>query len=359
MTRFGSYLARLGLTSRFACVAFVLVGCRSSLPVLAIAAAPPAEEPRERRVGLPGDGTWDHIIAASAARRLYVSHATHIDVLDLDSDTLVGVLDSLPGVHGVALDEYAHRGYTSNEGDSSITVFDTRSLQVLRRLHVRADSPDGIVFDPASRRVFAMHGNSPSLSVFDAGADTLRNVLQLGGSPDGGIPDGHGQLYVTLKDRSELLVIDTHRLSILQRWPLAPCAGPDAIAIDTVRGRVVLGCDSGTVVSVETSTGTVHPGFAIGTGVDGVSIGGNMILASTADGVVTVARCQQDRCAVERTIRTMRGSGTSALDSRTLRLYVPYDVRVAERSDSLRARMQNTGGTQGFGVQIIPLRRTP
>lgn len=359
MRRFDWYLSRLVIASRFACVAFVLVACRSSLPVLAIAAAPLADERLEQRVGLPGDSTWDHIIAASAARRLYVSHATHIDVLDLDGDTLVGVLDSLPGVHGVALDEQAQRGYTSNEGDSSITVFDTRSLQVLRRLHMRADSPDGIVFDPASRRVFAMHGNSPSLSVVDTGADTVRHVLQLGGLPDGGIPDGRGRLYVTLKDRSELLVIDTHRLSIQYRWPLAPCAGPDAIAIDTVRGRVVLGCDSGTVVSVETSTGTVHPGFAIGPGVDGVSIAGDMVLASTADGVVTVARCHEDHCAIERTIRTVRGSGTSALDARTLRLFVPYDVRVADRSDSLLARIQNTGGIQGFGVQIIPLRRTP
>ena len=300
-----------------------------------------------RRIALPGEGSWDHVVASSVDRRLYVSHASHLDVLDLDGDSLVAVMDSLPGVHGVALDPLAHRGYTSNGGDSTITVFDTRTLHALGRVHLKADAPDGIVFDPSSRRVFAMHGDTPSLSVIDVGPDTVRSTLALGGSPDGGVPDGHGRLYLALKDRSELLVIDTHRLVVEQRWPLPPCQGPDAIAIDTIARRVVLGCDNGIVVSVETDVGLVHRQFAIGPRVDGVSLLGNLVAASTADGVVAIAECTADRCSPPRTVATVRGSRTSALDERTRRLFVPYDDRLGHAA---RER-----GNQGFGVLAIHL----
>lgn len=333
--------------------------CRDGSPPPASVAtiASDSASPAAIRVPLPGDGPWDHVVASSETRQLYIAHDAHIDVLDLDNQTLVAVLDSLPDVHGVALDIGAHRGYTSNGGDSSITVFDTRSLRALRRIHLKNDAPDGIVFDPASRRVFAMHSSTPALSVIDVGPDTVRTSVALGGSPDGGIPDGHGRLFVALKDRSELLVLDTHRLTIEHRWPLAPCAGPDAIAIDTLRARIILGCDSGTTVSVETATGAIHRGFAIGPRVDGVSIAGEMVLASTADGVVTIGRCRQDRCVIEGTIRTMRGSRTSALDERTMRLFVPYDVRLSPANIAL-VQSSTKGSSDGFGVQIVSIRRS-
>lgn len=307
------------------------------------------------RIALPGEGSWDHIVASSGDRRLYVAHSSHLDVIDLDGDSLVAVLDSLPGVHGVALDPVAHRGYTSNGGDSSITVFDMRSLSVLKHLHLKADAPDGIAFDPASRRVFAMHGHAPSLSVIDAGPDSLRSTMMLGGSPDGGIPDGQGRLYLALKDRSELLVINTHRLVVERRWPLAPCEGPDAIAIDTSHAQVFLGCDNGMVVSIETATGVVHPGFPIGPRADGVSLLGSQVVASTADGVVTIAECEGDRCTTTGTLATNRGSRTSALDDRTRRLFVPFDTRFDDRSPAPGAHAARPLDGEGFGVLVLPL----
>ena len=301
-----------------------------------------------RRIPLRGEGSWDHVVASASDRRLYVSHASHLDVLDLDGDSLVGVMDSLPGVHGVALNPETHRGYSSNGGDSTITVFDTRWLRVLGRVHLKADAPDGIVFDPASSRVFAMHGDTPSLSVIDAGPDTLRSTLQLGGSPDGGVPDGHGRLYLALKDRSELLVIDTRRLIVESRWAVAPCQGPDAIALDTIARRVVLGCDNGIVVSVETGVGLVHGEFHIGPRVDGVSLLGNLVATSTADGVVAISECTADRCSNPRAVESVRGSRTSALDERTRRLFVPYDDRLSRHAAGGR-------GDAGFGVLVLQL----
>jgi hypothetical protein len=201
-----------------------------------------------------------------------------------------------------------------------------------------------------------MHGTTPALSVIDAGPDTVQGTFGLGGAPDGGVPDGHGRLYLALKDRSELLAIDTRRLVIERRWPLAPCQGPDAIALDTLRMRVFLGCDNGMVVSVEAGTGVVHSGFAIGPRVDGVSLLGSEVIASTADGVVTIAVCEADRCATTRMVATVRGSRTSALDERTMRLFVPYDARFEGRGRESRphdARLPDGGG---FGVLVLSLR---
>ncbi|MEO8560999.1 MAG: hypothetical protein ABI601_02925 [bacterium] len=295
------------------------------------------------------------MIADVAERRLYVSHEAHIDVVDLDGDSLITVLDSLPGVHGVAVDGAAHRVYTSNGGDSSVTVFDTRTLRTLTRLHLSKDAPDGIVFEPVSRRVFAMHGGVPALSVIDAGADTVLRSLELGGTPDGGVPDGAGKLFVALKDRSELLVLDARRLVIEERWPLAPCVRPDAIAFDAEHERIVLGCDSGTTILVDRRSGVVHMGFPIGPRVDGVSVLGNMIVASTADGVVTIATCHADQCAVRESVRTEAGSRTSALDERTRRLYVPYDRRLSAPGVSAATGGTTVAPPEGFGVLIISL----
>ena len=329
--------------------------CASRSPASPTATTSALPDTMRHRLALPGEGSWDHVVASSVDRRLYVAHASHLDVLDLDGDSLVAVLDSLPGVHGVALDPVAHRGYTSDGGDSSITVFDMRSLRVLKRLHLQADAPDGIVFDLVSRRVFAMHGDAPSLSVVDAGPDSVRGTMALGGSPDGGVPDGHGRLYVALKDRGELLVIDTQHLVVEQRWPLAPCQGPDAIAIDTSHARVFLGCDNGMVVSIETATGVVHPGFAIGPRVDGVSLLGSEVVASTADGVVTIADCEDGRCTTTRTLATNRGSRTSALDGRTRRLFVPFDTRFEDRSPAPGPHAARSLDGEGFGVLVLPL----
>src|SRR5258708_32255521 len=107
------------------------------------------------RYKIGGEGGWDYISIDSQARRLYVSHATQVEVLDADSGRIVGQIIDTPGVHGVAIAGELHRGFTSNGGDKSVTMFDTRTLAPIKRVQLQS-SPDFILYDPFSKRVFPM-----------------------------------------------------------------------------------------------------------------------------------------------------------------------------------------------------------
>lgn len=292
-------------------------------------------------LALPGDGSWDHIAAAPAIRRAFVSHDTHIDVLDLDADTLVGTVSHTPGVHGVALALATGRGYSSNGGDSSLTVFDVATLLPRGRVRLTTAAPDGIAYDSVSRRVFVLHDNQPSLSVVDAGPDTVRRTLALGGMPDGAEPDGRGGVFVSLKDKSELLKIDARALTLVARWALAPCEGPDAMTFDASMQRLLIGCDNRIAVEVDPANGHVVSTFAIGEGVDGIAVdpANGTVLVACGDGSVTVARrAANGAYRVLDRLRTERGAKTAAFDPVRGTLLLPTARFVSAASDDPTGR---------------------
>lgn len=309
-------------------------------------------------IALPGDGTWDHVVAVPTIRRAFVSHETHVDVLDLDVDTLVGTLPRTPGVHGVAIALDAGRGYSSNGGDSSLTVFDVATLDVRGRIHLTSAAPDGIAYDSVSRRVFVLHDGSPSLSVVDAGPDTVRLTLALGGTPDGAEPDGRGNLFVTIKDKSELLKIDTRTLAIDRRWRLAPCAGPDAMTFDPSANRILIGCDNRIAVAINPTNGRVVATFAIGNGVDGIAVdpANGAVLVACGDGSVTVARRERrDSYRVQGTLRTERGARTAAFDPVRGRLLLPTARFASEESADSTGR-SSSAVAASFHVLLLERR---
>jgi DNA-binding beta-propeller fold protein YncE len=277
-------------------------------------------------ISLPGDGEWDHVTAWSAARRLFVSHDSHIDVLSLDDHTVVGTIPGLAEVHGIAIAPELRKAYTSNGGDSSVTVVETETLTARGKIKLRVDAPDGIVYDPVSRRVFTFNASTPSATVIDATADTVVSTLRLTGAPDGGVPDGRGKLYVALKSTSEIAVIDGRSLDTIQRWRLAPCKSPDAMAMDTVRRRLIVGCTNRIVVVLSAADGRVVASFPIGDGVDGAVVDATgTALIACGDGTITVLRldARTDTYAVAQELRTQRGARTVALDEQTGEVYLP------------------------------------
>src|SRR6059036_4126516 len=65
-------------------------------------------------IQIGGEGGWDYLTADSAARRLYVSHNTHVVVVDIDTGKVVGDIPDTQGVHGIAIVPQLNRGFTSN-----------------------------------------------------------------------------------------------------------------------------------------------------------------------------------------------------------------------------------------------------
>ena len=127
-----------------------------------------------------GDGGWDYLTADSAARRLYVSHATHVAIVDLDSGKVVGDIPDTPGVHGIAVAPQLNRGFVSNGRTNTVTIFDLKTLkQIGQPVATGGMNPDSIRYEPVSQRVFAFNGRSNNATVIDAKTGMVAATIPL------------------------------------------------------------------------------------------------------------------------------------------------------------------------------------
>jgi DNA-binding beta-propeller fold protein YncE len=301
-----------------------------------------------RRVPIAGAARWDYLTLDRSRRRLFIAHDTEVTVVDADSLTVTARIPGTQGVHGVALAPDLGRGYTSDGRDSTVTVFDLGSLHVLGRLQATGRQPDAIAYDSAARRVFTFNGGSGSATAIDAGKDAVAGTVPLGGRPEFAVVDGTGRLFVNLEDRDSLLSLDTRALKVVARWPLAPCGGPTALAIDRERRLLFVGCRSRVLAVVDADRGAVLSTLPIGAGVDGVVFdpATREVLSANGDGTLTVAAPDPaGRYRVVATVSTARGARTLALDPRTRRVFlVTADFAPAPAADP-KARPQTVPGT--------------
>ncbi|MCU1303082.1 MAG: YncE family protein [Candidatus Sulfotelmatobacter sp.] len=287
------------------------------------AAGPGYKVVKTYKVG--GDGGWDYLTADSAARRLYISRATHVIVLDLDTGKTVGDIGDTPGVHGIALAPELGRGFVSNGHEGTVSIFDLKSLATSSKVKV-GDNPDAILYDPATKRVFTFNGRSQDSTVIDAEKGTVLGTIKLGGKPEFAASDGQGGLWVNIEDKSELVSIDPNKLEVKAKWPLAPCTEPSGLSLDKKNRRLFVGCDNKMMAVVNADTGKVLATPAIGDGVDATEFDDETGLAFAScggDGVLTVVKEESpDKFSVAETIPTQAGARTLALDSKTHNVFV-------------------------------------
>jgi hypothetical protein len=285
------------------------------------AAAPGYKVANTYKVG--GDGGWDYLIADASARRLYVSRATHVIVLDLDSGKTVGDIADTPGVHGIALAPELGRGFTSNGREGTVSIFDLKTLATISKVKV-GDNPDAILYDPATQRVFTFNGKSQDSTAVDAVKGTVLGTIKLDGKPEFAASDGKGGVFVNIEDKNELTSIDANKLAVKSTWPLAPCESPSGLSIDRKNRRLFAGCEKMMAV-VNADTGKVLATPAIGDGVDATAFDEEtgLAFASCGEGVLTVVREESpDKFSVAENVPTQQGARTMALDSKTHNVYV-------------------------------------
>lgn len=273
---------------------------------------------------LGGDGGWDYLIADSSARRLYISRATHVMVIDLDSGKAVGDIADTPGVHGIALAAELNRGFVSNGREGTVSIFDLKTLATTSKVKA-GENPDAIIYDPASKRVFAFNGRSHDATAIDATNGTVLATIKLDGKPEFAVADGNGEVFVNIEDKSELTAIDSNKLEVKAKWPLAPCEEPSGLSMDKKNRRLFAGCDNKMMAVVNADTGRVVTTLPIGEGVDATAFddGTGLAFASCGEGVLTVVREESpDKFSVAENVPTQAGARTMALDSRTHNVYV-------------------------------------
>lgn len=277
-----------------------------------------------KKIPIPGQGSWDYLTIDDAARRLYVSHGTQVEVLDVDSGAIVGKIENTPGVHGIAIAPDLSRGFVSDGQASTVTIFDLKTLKTIAEVPT-GKKPDAILYDPATSRVFAFNGGSNSATVIEAKDGRVAGTIDLGGGPEFAAADGSGFVYDNLEDESLVLKINSRTLHVEQRWPTAPCASPSSMAMDRANRRLFLGCRSKVMAVMNADTGQVITTLPIGDHVDATSfdVETRLIFHSNGEGTVTVIHQESpDKYSVVETVKTLPRAKTSALDPKTHQLFL-------------------------------------
>jgi DNA-binding beta-propeller fold protein YncE len=273
-----------------------------------------------------GEGGWDYITVDSAARRLYVSHSTHVVVFDTDTNTVVGDIPDTQGVHGIALAPDLNRGFISNGRANTATIFDLQTLKTIGTVKT-GTNPDAIAYEPVTKRVFTFNGRSNDATAINASDGTVLGTIPLGGKPEFAVADGKGTIYVNIEDKSELVHIDAQKLSVMHHWPLAPCKEPSGLAIDQKNRRLFAGCDNEMMAVVDGDSGKVIATPKIGPGVDANAFdpGTNLAFSSNGEsGTLTVVHEDSpDKFTVVEDVPTKKSARTMGLDLKTHTIFLP------------------------------------
>jgi DNA-binding beta-propeller fold protein YncE len=277
----------------------------------------------------PAEGStreyFDYIFVDSSARRVYLSHGTEIKVIDADHGTLIGNIAGLKQDHGVAIAHEFGRGFITDGGQGKVIIFDLKSLKVIGEAKADNDA-DSVVYDPASKRVFAMNGDPNSSTVIDAKSGSVVGTIKLGGAPEFAVADGKGTVYVNMEDKNEVVAIDSHTLAIKSRWPVAPAGAPTALAMDIKHQRLFsAGRNPQMLVVMDAENGKVIQSFPISGGVDAAAFEPEtgLVFASTRDGMIHIFHEDSpDKFSEVETVKTEFGAKTMGLDTKTHNLFV-------------------------------------
>jgi len=277
-----------------------------------------------KRIEVGGEGGWDYLTVDTTAHRLYISRGTHVMVFDTDRDTVIGDIPDTPGVHGVAIAAALGRGFTTNGRDSTVTIFDTKTLREIGRVTVTGRNPDALLYEPSTNRVFTFNHSSGNVTAIEARTGSVVGTAEIGGVLEAGQSDG-ARVFVNVEDKNEIGVFDARTMQTIAHWPLAPCVAPTGMAIDRAHRRLIVGCaESKMMAIVDYGTGKVVTTVPAGAGIDAAAFdpATQLAFAPAGDGTLTIAHEDApDRFTVVATVQTLPRARTMALDERTHRLY--------------------------------------
>jgi DNA-binding beta-propeller fold protein YncE len=300
-------------------------------PAAALSAAAPAHYGFITQIHLPGDGGWDYLSIDAAARRLYVTHGDHVDVIDIDHNTLVGSIADTQGVHGVAIAHQLGRGYASDGQASQASIIDLNTLSTIARV-ATGEGPDAVVYEPGRNEVYTFNGRGHSATVFDAQSGNVVATIALPGRPEFAVADAAaGRVYDDIEDKNLIVAIDVRSHAIVAQWPIAPGEGASSLDVDSAHHRLFVGCHNQQMLMVDAGNGRVLGSVPIGAGVDASAFdpGTQLVFSSTGEGTVTIAHEDSaEKLSIVQTLQTQPGARTMALDPSTHDIYLATADRV-------------------------------
>jgi DNA-binding beta-propeller fold protein YncE len=277
---------------------------------------------------IKGDGGTDYIAAEAATGRVFVSRGTHMMVVEGATGKVLGDIPDTPGVHGAGIATKDGHGFTTNGGNSMVTMFDLKTLAVIKQIPVMQGGLDGIMYDEPDDKIILTNHSRPvgTLTALDPKTGDIVGTAELeDNGPEGAAADGKGHIFVNNERKSTIQVIDVKTWKATASWPLAPCEGPTGIAYDKASDRIFSGC-SNTSVVVDPKTGKVVASIKNGTRVDALGWDPSRKLIYIPNGgegnVTVVHQDSPDKYTVVDTVTTVPGAKTITVDQKTHNVYL-------------------------------------
>jgi YVTN family beta-propeller protein len=279
-----------------------------------------------KKISVAGDAGWDFLTVDEVGQHLFLSHGNVVDVVDLKTDKTIATIQDTKGVHGITVANDVNKGFISNGKDTSITVFDLKTFATLEKIKIKGISPDAMLYDEFTHRVFSFNAKSNDATVIDAKTNKIIETIKFESNPEVAVTDGKGTIYVNLEEKSLVVVIDAVTMKIKNTWSLAPGEEPTGLAIDTKTHRLFSACANKLMVVMNAENGKVITTLLIGEGTDGAAFDAEKKCAysSNGEGTITVVKEENENTfKVLETVITQKGARTIALNNTTHHLYVP------------------------------------
>jgi DNA-binding beta-propeller fold protein YncE len=312
------------MTRRLLTVFAVLFATNVAVPIVGH-----AQQFNVEKFDIKGDGGTDYVAVESETGRVFVSRANHMMVVEGATGKVLGDIPNTPGVHGAGIATKAGHGFTTNGGDSTVTMFDLKTLAVIKQIKVESGGLDGIMYDEPDDKIILTNHSRPigTLTAIDPNTGAIVGTAELeDNAPEGAAADGKGHIFVNNESKNTIQVIDVKTWKATASWPLDPCKGPTGIAYDKASDRIFSGCNNTSVV-VDPNTGKVVASIKNGTRVDALGWDPSRKLIYIPNGgegnVTVVHQDSPDKYTVVATIDTFVGAKTITVDANAQRVPVP------------------------------------
>ncbi len=299
------------------------------------ATAPPYRITKE--IALPGPNRWDFVEYSPENRRVYVAHGDRVTVVDEPSGKVMGQIGNLPGgTHGIAISAETNQGFTDEGNPGLAVVFNLKNLRQAKAI-VTAPDADGILYEPTTKHIYVINGDSGSISVIDPIKDKTVATIEIGSKLEPAVADGRGQIYVNGEQTNQIVAIDAKTNSVIARWPMPTCQTPHGIAIDRLTRRLFSTCSNKVLVVMNIDTGAVIDTLPIGAHSDGAAFDPvrKLAFSSNGDGTLSVIKeLSADHFVSAETVATKPGARTMSINPKTGRVFLVAADRFSEPAKS-------------------------
>ena len=300
----------------------IIMTCLSLLNVQ----AQKSEYRLSKTIQLTNDGGWDYLTVDEVNQKLFVSHSSQVNVVDLKTGEQIAVIPSTEGVHGIAIANDLNKAFISCGKDSSVTVVDLNTFKLIAKITGTGKNPDAILYDQFSKKVFTFNGRSSNSTVIDAVTFKIIATIPLAGKPEFSQSDGKGKVYVNIEDKSLITIINSVTMKVEKEWSIAPGEEPSGLALDNENHRLFSVCGNKMMTISDALAGKVITKVPIGDGCDGVAFdpATKRIFASNGEGKMTVVQqVSADEYKVAENFLTLQGARTITVNKTTHHIYLP------------------------------------